>query len=466
MYSLFFLGISSVILALVLTPLVRNLAWRFGIVDQPDQRRKIHRTPVPRLGGVAIFASVLGAFGLLLVARLSAGAIVWEGLPLVVRLLPAFAIVFGIGLLDDIVSVRPWIKLAAEVIAGIMVWFGGIHVSGFVGYSFSSTAASFGLTLLWIVLCTNAINLIDGVDGLATGVSLFAASTMLFAAIFAHNVPMALAIVPLAGALLGFLRYNFNPASIFLGDCGSLPLGFLLACYGAVWSEKSTTLLGMTAPLLVLAVPLFDVALAIARRLINGKPIFAADRSHFHHKLLSKGLTPRRLVLIVYGVCGMGALASLLLTMNGNRNRDFLMVIVCLAAWLGLQQLGYNEFSVAGRVVFGGVFRSVLSAQLALETFEQELKRDITLEQSWEILCRACPQFGFSGIDFHLGDLQRRWGSSEGWQVRLDFLGYGYIYLWLEPGAKSRGAAAVLFMDCVSRTFNHKLNELQTTLSE
>ncbi len=305
------------------------------------------------------------------------------------------------------------IKVTAEVVAAILAWFGGIHVSGMAGHSFSSVVVSFVVTLLWIVLCTNAINLIDGVDGLAAGVSLFAAVTMLIAAILGHNFPMALAVVPVAGALLGFLRYNFNPASIFLGDCGSLTLGFLLACYGAVWSEKSTTLLSMTAPLLVLAVPLLDVGLAIARRLVRGEPIFGADRAHIHHKLLSKGLTPRRLVLVIYAVCGVGAVASLLLTVNENRNRDFVIVLVCLAAWLGLQQLGYTEFGIARKVVFGGAFRSVLSAQLALDAFENEVHAEITLEQCWDLLCRTCPKFGFSGIDFNIDDVEHRGESMQ-----------------------------------------------------
>jgi UDP-GlcNAc:undecaprenyl-phosphate GlcNAc-1-phosphate transferase len=461
MYSLLFLGFISFALALLLTPLVRNLAWRFGIVDQPDQQRKIHSAPIPRMGGVAIFASVVLAYGLLLVARLSSGAIVWEGLPLVLRLFPAFAVVFSIGLIDDIVSLRPWKRLTAEFVAATLAWIGGIHVSALGGYSFSAVAVSFAVTLLWIVTCTNAINLIDGVDGLATGVSLFAALTMLIAAILGHNFPMALAIVPLVGALLGFLRYNFNPASIFLGDCGSLSLGFLLGCYGAVWSEKSTTLLGMTAPLLVLAVPLLDVGLAIARRLVRGQPIFGADRAHIHHKLLLKGLTPRRLVLVIYGVCGIGAVTSLLLTVNENRNRDFVIVLVCLAAWLGLQHLGYNEFGVARRVVLGGAFRSVLSAQLALAAFENEVHADITLEQFCGLLCRTCPKFGFSGINFDIDDVAHRWGMNTGWQVRIDFPGHGYISLWRQAGAQSRGAAAVLFIDCVSHTFNQKLSQLE-----
>ncbi len=134
-------------------------------------------------------------------------------------------------------------------------------MSSVEGHPFS-IALSFAITIVWIVGCTNAINLIDGLDGLAAGISLFAALTMLVAALIGHNYPMALVAVPLVGALLGFLRYNFNPASIFLGDCGSLSLGFILSCCGVVWSEKSTTIVGLTTPLLVFAVPLVDAGLA------------------------------------------------------------------------------------------------------------------------------------------------------------------------------------------------------------
>lgn len=465
MYSLLFLGLVSFALSLLLTPLVRNLAWRYGIVDQPDQERKIHSAPTPRMGGVAIFAAVIAAYGLLLVVRLSSGAIVWEDLPRVLRLLPALVVIFSAGLFDDILSLRPWKKLAFEVVAAVLAWFGGIHVNVVAHHSFFG-AISFAVTLLWIVACTNAINLIDGVDGLAAGVGVFAAFTMLIAAVLGHNFPMALAITPLAGALLGFLRYNFNPASIFLGDCGSLTVGFLLGCYGAMWSEKSSTLLGLTAPLLVLAVPLLDVGVAIVRRLIRGQPIFTADRAHIHHKMLSRGFTPRRLVLVLYGVCGIGAVTSLLLMVNHNNNRAFVLVLACLAAWLGLQHLDYSEFSVAGKVVLGGAFRSILSAQLALDAFEREAHADITLQQCCELLYRTCPQFGFSGIVFHVDDVMHRRGVDTGWQARIDFPGHGYINLWRESGAMGRGAAAVLFIDSVSRALNQKLSNLEAVHHE
>ena len=271
MYSLLFLGFASFALSLFLTPLVRNQARRLGLVDMPDGHRKIHRTPVPRVGGVAILAATVGAYALLLLAGLSAGHIVLSGAPFAVRLLPAVIIIFGVGLADDIFAIRPWYKLAAQIAAATLVWFSGIRLEAIGGHPFSVTL-SFVLTIAWIVACSNAVNLIDGVDGLAAGVGLFATITTLIAGLLHNNLDLVFATVPLAGALIGFLRYNFNPASIFLGDCGSLTLGFLLGCYGIVWSEKSTTLLSMTAPLLALSVPLLDAGIAIARRFLRNQP--------------------------------------------------------------------------------------------------------------------------------------------------------------------------------------------------
>jgi UDP-GlcNAc:undecaprenyl-phosphate GlcNAc-1-phosphate transferase len=458
MYSLLFLGIMSCILALVLTPLVRNLAWRFGLVDQPDQQRKIHVAPTPRLGGVAILASVVCAYILLLVIRFSSGQIIWADMPFVIRLTPAIGIIFATGLIDDIVTLRPWLKLSAQIVAAVYAWFSGIHVSTLGGHSFGDFI-SFLVTLLWIVLCTNAINLIDGLDGLATGISLFAMLAMAAASLLNKNYPMSLAVVPMVGALLGFLRYNFPPASIFLGDSGSLTLGFLLGCFGALWSEKSTTLLGLTAPLLVLLVPILDVCIAVARRFLSGRPIFSADRGHIHHKLLALGLAPRKVGLVIYSVCAISVAASLILTVSHYSHRGFVIIIVCLAAWLGLQHLGYSEFAVAGRVVAGGVFRSVLSAQFALDQFEHELREQTNYEQYWELLCRACPQFGFSGATCELDDVAHRWGLDAGWQVRIDFPGHGHISLWRESTEKTRGARGIFFIDSVARIIREKLNE-------
>jgi UDP-GlcNAc:undecaprenyl-phosphate GlcNAc-1-phosphate transferase len=289
---------------------------------------------------------------------------------------------------------------------------------------------------------------------------------MLIAAAINHKFPLAQAVVSLVGALIGFLRYNLNPASIFLGDSGSLTLGFLLGCYAAVWGEKSSTVLGMTAPLLVLAVPLLDVALAIARRFLKGQPIFRADRDHIHHRLLSRGYAPHHVVLVIYGVCSIGATISLLLTFYHQTYRGFVIVLVVLAAWLGLQHLGYREFGVVGRMLLGGGFRSVLSAQFALDSFEREFHDDISLGQCWEILYLRSSEFGFSGVDFHLDNEIHRAGVAEGWQARIDFPGHGYINLWRESGTQSRSASAVLFIDSVSRVMHRKLSRFENVLQK
>jgi UDP-GlcNAc:undecaprenyl-phosphate GlcNAc-1-phosphate transferase len=465
MYSLLFLAFASFTLSLCLTPLVRNHALRLGLVDVPDSCRKFHKQPTPRLGGLAILLATVGSYLLLLIMSLSAGHIVRSGMPFALKLLPAAMVIFGVGLVDDIVGVLAWKKLVAQIVAAILAWVGGIHLGTLGGHPFPS-ALSFILTIVWIVSCTNAVNLIDGVDGLATGIGLFATITTLIAALLHHNIDLAFATVPLAGALLGFLRFNFNPASIFLGDCGSMTLGFLLGCYGIVWSEKSTTLLGVTAPLVALSVPLLDAGLAVARRFLCRQPIFGADHAHIHHKLLSRGMTPKYVVLILYGFCGLAATASLMLTTAREQDRVFVIVLVCLASWLGLQHLGYSEFGVAGRMAIEGAFRGLLSEQVVLLRFEEELSTSTTIQHCSEVLCLASPQFGFSGVELCLDGLVDRKESSEGWRVRIDFPGHGYIHLIRENGARSPGAAGVLFIDCVSRIFILKLNEVNTSQSE
>lgn len=243
MYSLLFLGLISFLLSFVLTPLVRNRFRQWGVVDRPDRECKHHDHPVPRVGGIPLIVAYLCSFGLLALTPLSAGNIVAGALPFALRLLPAVLIVFATGLLDDLVSLKPWYKLAGQVAAAGAAYWAGVHVQAFGGHHFAAWW-SLPLTLLWLVFCTNAVNLIDGVDVLAAGVGLFAAFTMLLAALLGNNFPLAIATVPLVGCLLGFLRFNFNPATIFLGDSGSLFVGFLLGCYGVLWSEKSATILG------------------------------------------------------------------------------------------------------------------------------------------------------------------------------------------------------------------------------
>ncbi|MGA7410233.1 MAG: MraY family glycosyltransferase, partial [Bryobacteraceae bacterium] len=196
-----------------------------------------------------LFLAYLGALAVLLLLPASAGNLVKAGLPVGLRLLPAMALVFFVGLVDDIRGLKPWQKLACQLLAAGLAFWAGVDIKNVDGIVIPAWLG-LPVTLFWLVGCANAFNLIDGVDGLATGAGLFATVTILIGALLSNNVPLALATIPLAGALLGFLRYNFNPASIFLGDSGSLTIGFLLGCFGVLWSQKGATILGMTAPLL------------------------------------------------------------------------------------------------------------------------------------------------------------------------------------------------------------------------
>src|SRR6202451_4354030 len=241
----------------------------------------------------------------------------------------------------------------------------------------------FAITVVWLVGCSNAFNLIDGMDGLAAGGGLFATIPMLLAALTQNNIPLILATMPLAGCLLGFLRYNFSRASVYLGDCGSLTLGFLLGCFCALWSEKSVTLVALTVPLLAVSIPLLDVVLSILRRYLRNRPIVEADRGHIHHKLWERGLSPKSAVLTIYAFCGGVALLSLVASSLRNQFSGLIVVVFCAAAWMGIQHLGYTEFAMAGRLFLQGGFRRIIDFETRLVEFEKTLAPAGGVEGGW-----------------------------------------------------------------------------------
>jgi UDP-GlcNAc:undecaprenyl-phosphate GlcNAc-1-phosphate transferase len=458
MYSLAFIGIAAFVLALLATPLVRNLSRSIGAVDKPDRNRKLHKLAVPRVGGVAVVLAYAGSFLLLKAVPLRGGNLVRESLPLAWQLLPAALVIFATGIADDLFGLKAWQKLVGQLGSATLAFWAGIHVQAFVGYQFGHWL-SFPLTLLWLIACTNSFNLIDGVDGLAAGVGLFATSTMLIAALSQHNVPLALATIPLAGALLGFLRYNFNPATIFLGDSGSLFIGFLLGCYGVVWSQKSATILGMTAPLMALSIPLLDTGLAIARRFLRQKPIWGADRGHIHHRLLDRGLTPRKVVLILYGCCAVGALCSLVIAQI-----DFstpIVLLFCLITWVGIGHLGYVEFGVAGRMFADGAFRRLLNCNIALHGFEKDLLAAQTPDACWLVIHTAAKDFGFQNIEMLL--VGRRYESLDvnpaerSWNVRIPISDLDYVRLTGAFDSGVQTAAVAPFANVLRKAVGPKL---------
>lgn len=463
MYSLLLVGFAAFVLALVLTPLLRNVCRRNGLVDRPNSRKR-HAEPVPRLGGIPLLLSCLGSFSLLLAVESQGSSLAWASLPLVLQLLPGVGVIFAVGLADDLIGLNAWQKLAGQIVAaGISYWI-GVSAGGFAGFTFPDWA-SLPLTIGWLVICTNAVNLIDGVDGLATGVGLFAAATTLVAALLQDNFALAAATMPLVGALLGFLRYNFNPATIFLGDSGSLLIGFLLGCYGVVWSQKSATILGMTAPLLALSIPLVDTGLAIVRRFLRGKPIFAADRGHIHHRLLDRGLTARKTVLVLYGLCSVAAMLSLAMSSQGLEG--LVIIVFCGAAWIGIQHLGYVELGVAGRMFVEGAFRRQLSAQIALQSQQALLSQAETPEQCWTVLRDGAQEFGFCQARMTLAGRVYQFEAAAdtpgAWKASVPLSETDYLELTRPVGDSRNSAITTPYVEMLARTLVPKLAGFERT---
>jgi UDP-GlcNAc:undecaprenyl-phosphate GlcNAc-1-phosphate transferase len=403
MQSLLYLAGLSFTICFLLTPLVRNLMHRVGVLDHPDDKRKVHPRPIPRLGGVPIALAMAASLAIFSIAPLPGSDIFPEVLRQILPLLPAAAFVFVLGLLDDLFDLRPWQKLTGQVIAASWIYFHGFRINSVAGIPFGESHwIMYPLTVGWLLACTNAFNLIDGVDGLASGVGLFATATMLISALLHGNMELLILTVPLAAALLAFLRFNFNPASIFLGDSGSLLIGFLLGAYSLVWSYKSATILGMTAPVLALSFPIVETVISVARRFLLGTPIFGADRGHIHNRLLEMGLGPKQVAVLVYGIAGLTAGVALLMSVPGAREKGIVLILFCLFSWIGIQNLGYTEFGSARRIILGGTMRKLVAADVRLRAFARDLDQAASLNECWTLTVAALRDLGFDQISLNL----------------------------------------------------------------
>jgi UDP-GlcNAc:undecaprenyl-phosphate/decaprenyl-phosphate GlcNAc-1-phosphate transferase len=456
LYLMIVLGAASFLLSLVLTPLIRDQVGHLGFLDHPDGIRKIHSGPIPRIGGLAIALSYAGTFALAFVLPFSYTHILRDAFPGILKLTLVASVVFLTGVVDDIFGLSAWKKLSGISAAAGLAYWAGIRVDLHLVPAISTYPwLGFAVTILWLVGCTNAFNLIDGIDGLATGVGLFASVTMLLAALTQANMPLALAMMPLVGCLLGFLRYNFSPASAFLGDSGSLLIGFLLACYGTLWSEKSVTLIAMIAPVLAVSVPLMDVTLSVMRRFLCKRPIFKADRGHIHHKLLDRGFSPRGAVLAMYGVCLLAAASSLLVSAFHNQFGGLIIVLFCVPAWIGVQYLGYTEFANAGRILFKGEFRRIIDAETRLNHFETALSNADNLNDCWTRILEGSRDLGFRGVRLSIGGMvfeeSSGWSTRPVWQLRIPLAESQYINFVRDFEAQLDPLILSAFVNCVQR---------------
>lgn len=324
----------AAVVSFLMTPPVKRFAEKVGAIDIPKDERRVHDHPIPRMGGLAIFIGFV--LSLLIFVDVST--------PVLGILLGALIIVV-MGAIDDIVNLNAWIKLAGQIVAAVVAIRCGIVFDAISNPNPFSEQTTFvlasylpiPLTILWIVGCTNAVNLIDGLDGLAVGVSTISSLTMLVVALFVAEPNVAVILAALVGACLGFIPYNFNPAKIFMGDVGSQLLGFVLSTASILGMFKLHAMITFLVPLLALAVPLADTTFAFFRRIIHGQSPFHADKGHFHHRLLALGLNQKQAVAVLYGVSAVLGLIAVLLAGPGALVRTVCAIcafIIALVVWL------------------------------------------------------------------------------------------------------------------------------------
>lgn len=317
-----FAFLCAIAVSLAATPLVKKLAFRFGAIDVPKDARRMHKKPIPLWGGIAIYLGFI----------VSVLIFVKPDLELAGILIGASLIVI-LGAVDDRYELNAKIKFLVQIAAAAIPIACGLRIevlSNFFGDDGSRIALSFlsiPLTLIWIVGVCNAVNLIDGLDGLACGVSTIAALSTFLVVIQHDNAVTAAVIAALAGACIGFLPYNFNPAKIFMGDSGALFLGFILATVSISGNFKMHTMINFGLPFIVLGLPIFDTTFAILRRVIHGKKPWEADRGHIHHKLIDRGMSQKQAVAVLYAISAVLGLSAVLLT-NSNWTRIMIMGIV------------------------------------------------------------------------------------------------------------------------------------------
>ncbi|MGC2248869.1 MAG: MraY family glycosyltransferase [Terriglobales bacterium] len=404
--TLLFFGLFAFSLALsfVATREVRDIATRRGLVSTPGGRH-LHETPRPRLGGVAIFLAFSLSLALWLVLalifpRLGAGVVPTTLLRIY---LPA-CLIFCLGIYDDLHGAGPYLKFTVQAIAASMLFAGGMRVLD-LPLIFPHTLPWFvglPLTVLWVVAVTNAFNLIDGLDGLAAGSALFSTLVFFVVALVNQSWLCSLMSVTLAGAILGFLRFNFNPATIFLGDSGSLFIGFMLSALALAGAEKAPTFVAVAIPVVSFGLPILETSLSVVRRLISGRPIFTADREHIHHKLLQMGLSHRQVVIVLYAVSAVFAMLSLFLLWPTGSTLGLVLAVVGTGIWLGVQHLNYLEFGELRRVAQRTIEqRQIVINNLSVRRAVEELKAADNFEQVRSILVAAFETNDFDAFELN-----------------------------------------------------------------
>ncbi len=366
-YLIFFIPLA---ISLFLTPVVITYAKKIGAMDQPNER-KVHKEPIPRLGGIAIYVSFFLSLIIAIIIDPDINAMAGSNSQNGIMLVASLTIVLLLGVWDDLKQLSPGKKFLGQVLAASVVYFAGFRISA-ITHPFDPQMldlgyAAFPLTIVWIVGITNAINLIDGLDGLASGVSLIVTATIFSISLIKGDTVTAMMALLLAGSLVGFLRYNFHGARIFLGDSGSLFIGFTLAILSMHSSTKGSTAFSIIVPMLALGLPIMDTFLSMIRRslksvlpsarqssTLRGKltMMFHPDRGHIHHQLIARGFSHRKVVLLLYVVSCLFGLGAFAVTILNNFGASLIIVAIAIATFVGVSQLRYREMAILRNGLF------------------------------------------------------------------------------------------------------------------
>ena len=339
--SLTMTSLFAFILALAIsfacTPAVRMLAIKIKAVDVPKDNRRMHKVPIPRMGGLAIFAGFLVSVLFFVPLGTEFRSILIGALILVV-----------LGIIDDIMALKPKTKFAGQIIAALIPALSGVSIHGIVNPFVPGQYSTLGIfsipfTVIWIVGITNAVNFIDGLDGLACGVSAIATVTMFIIAVLFGETYIALMMAALAGACLGFLPYNMNPAKIFMGDTGSMFLGYILATVSIQGLFKFYAVISFAVPFILLGLPIFDTGFAIVRRLLKGQSPLQADRGHVHHRLIDLGFDQKQSVAILYTFSALMGLTAVILARTNESKLIILAIAVLVCFFLAMSLMSFEK---------------------------------------------------------------------------------------------------------------------------
>ena len=391
----------STFVALLLTPLVRWLAYRLKLVDEPDDERKFHDKPVPRVGGIAIaiafFVPILGLFFI----DNGVSEAYLANPNQVFGLIGGSIFIIGLGLWDDVKGLRARTKFFLEVGLACSVFFLDYRIESIshpFGANFELGYFALPVTVIWIVGIINAINLLDGLDGLAGGVSLITVLTLFVVSLVMGKVIVGLTSVALAGALIGFLRYNFNPASIFMGDSGSLFIGYVLAITAISGASRYSTVVSLLIPVLALGLPILDTTISVGRRFVAGRPLFGADRGHVHHKLLDLGLSHKQVVLALYGFCILTGVGALTIIYANSHQVAIVLAAIGVIIVVFSKVLGYIDLKTVSSSVQYGLLRQQ-RLRTTLKHLEEAAQAVDEVEQLEELYQRLGTMADEVGLD-------------------------------------------------------------------